>query len=145
MLKNSQEKNHYSNIKTTQSNIRLLNRKPGRQESMGKYILRPENEWVQTKITTSKNSYFVSSTENNISKFREHRGSAPEDVWTMWFRAEEGVTRLKTLNFMKGMGSIRRAKEEKITSGSLIYISPNSNRNERITNLKKQKQIIVKQ
>lgn len=78
--KNTQEKNHYSNIKTTQSNIRFLNRKPGRQESMGKYILRPENECVQTKITTSKNSYFVSSTENNISKFREHRGNAPEDV-----------------------------------------------------------------
>ena len=55
------------------------------------------------------------------------------------------MTRLKTLNLMKGMGSIRRAKEEKITSGSLIYISPNSNRDKRITNLKKQKQIIVKQ
>lgn len=44
----------------------------------------------------------------------------------------EGVTRLKTLNFMKGMGSLRRAKKEKVTSGSLIYISPNSNRGERI-------------
>lgn len=47
---------------------------------MGKYILRPENKWMQTKITTSKNSYFVSSTENNISKFPEHRGSTPGDV-----------------------------------------------------------------
>lgn len=55
------------------------------------------------------------------------------------------MTRLKTLNFIKGMGPLRRAKEEKITSGSLIYISPSSNRDERITNLKKQKQIIVKQ
>lgn len=24
-------------------------------------------------------TYFVSSTENNISKFHEHRGSTPED------------------------------------------------------------------
>lgn len=35
----------------------------------------------------------------------------------------EGVTRLKTLNFMKGMGSLTRAKKEKVTSGSLTYKS----------------------
>lgn len=45
---------------------------------MEKHILWPENKWVQTKITTPRKFYFVSSTEH-ISKLHEHYASTTED------------------------------------------------------------------